>query len=167
ADLVGHHLGDKRGADGAVGDGHVVVADGDGGRQDAGDLVDAALIVEVDQIRVGASAARDRREGDLDAAGNGGTRRRERSVPGGGEIGALDDEDAALGDIRRVAGGILHGADGRYRRAAGGNGTGAGEGQGDARAERSRGRQGREGAGSIGVCSVPAPPVSVMVKGAL
>src|ERR1019366_475951 len=75
--------------------------------------VHAALVVEVDQIRVGAgAAARDRREGDLDAARNSRPRRRERSVPGGREIRALDDEDAALGDVRRVAGRILYGGNG-------------------------------------------------------
>src|ERR1035441_2873538 len=113
ANLVGHHLREKPSAGvAAVSDDHVVAAHGDGGRQDAGDLVHAALVIEVDQVRVGARAARDRREGDLYAAGKSRTRRRERCVPAGRKVGALDDKNAALGDVRRVAGRILHGGDG-------------------------------------------------------
>ena len=51
------------------------------------------------QKKYGTGASRDWRKGNFDAARDGGPRRRKRSVPGGGKVGALNDENRPLGNF--------------------------------------------------------------------
>ena len=129
ADFAGHHLDEKRGADRAVGDSYVVIVGRDGGRQEGVDLAGAY----VDQIGVGSGSARKGCEGDFDAPHHRGTRKVSESGRGWGEVRAIDTEDAALRDVGRVAGRILH-------RGNGGRGSG---GVCRRRARRNQQRQGK------------------------